>query len=484
MLTGSSPPGSGRRTNGLWSWDPAILLALSAFAYLPAVVFGYFVADDFNIGGLHDPAGRVQWEALWSALECRSTAGYFYRPIAYIFVAVEYLLWGANPTGYFLSGLLVHGLLAGVVWGVARELGWARAPALAAGSTMVLHPLHLETLWWVAGQFDLLAALFSSAALWAYVRWVRGGRAPVAAATVIGYTLAVFAKEAAITLPIALAMTAGLMGRSQRVVRPAPHLALYLVLLTVGAGFLLVRRLCLGFSIGQYPGGPSPASPLQILAGIPAFVVFMLFPAPYRGLDAVPLLVPIAAGVSACVLGALLLWRGERRATFWMGAMTGSLALPVLAIVGALLHPGEQGRFFLLPTIGFALLTGSLFGGLRRGKQRLQLAALLLAWLVLLAHYHRSRMETAQATWRILRQIEIAGATPGVSRLVIAGLPENLFGAGGFALRRAAGQPFINLPKPVTVEVAPSPPPAPEGSTRVLVWSTARRSLVPLDDGR
>jgi hypothetical protein len=248
-VTPSASNGPRRRSRGSWPWgvhrsDAAWLLGIACLVYLPAPVVGYFRSDDFNLGMLYRPGSLADWQLLREALSCRTPADFFYRPVGYVFLAGSYAVWGPNPVGYFVVNQTVHGLAGLLLRAAVRELGWGRGAAVMAGAAFLLHPLHAETVWWVVGAFDLLAGLFASAVLWAYARWLRHGGTPSLVAIVAGYGVAIFAKEAAVTLPAVLAIASIVRapGSSRRTW--TQYVGLYLALALVTGG-------------GSSPGAPA-----------------------------------------------------------------------------------------------------------------------------------------------------------------------------------------------------------------------------------
>jgi hypothetical protein len=470
--------GVGRTASSPARRDALLIFATSTALYLPAVFVGYFVADDFFLSALYDPAGGVNWLNLWSYISCQSTSGYFYRPVPALVTGLDYFVWGVNAVGYFLPNVAVHGLIGVLVWATARELGWGRGPGMVAGLATVLHPLHVESVWAVAGRFDLFAGLFTGFALWSYARWLRRPGARLALGLITGYVLAVFSKEAAVTLPLVLAVTLALTRRSGLPVQWVRQGGLLLSLLVAPAGLFLARRLCLGVVVGRYPAGPSPTDPVAMLTGIPRLLLYMVYPAPLPSVPGTSSLVVIAAGVSVLALaGSLLLHVSSKRLVAWSAVATFLLAAPVLSLVGSLERPTDLGRIFLLPALGFGLLVGALFEETPRPAVGLWLVALLLAWGTLVIQYQRPWMERAGVTRGVLKKIERAAGQPGTSQIVVVGLPDSLFGPGNWAFRLAANRPFIDLPGSVTVALRPGPPDVVGGSSRILVWNARSASL-------
>ncbi|MBN2489944.1 MAG: hypothetical protein JXQ29_03730, partial [Planctomycetes bacterium] len=109
-----------------------------------------------------------------------------------------------NPVGFHLTNLFFHSLNALLVFVIARSLTRRFAPALAAGLFHAVHPVHTESVCWIAGRTDVIAAAFFLAAFWLHLRARRrGGRAGRVSAGLawLLFAAAVLAKEAALVLP-------------------------------------------------------------------------------------------------------------------------------------------------------------------------------------------------------------------------------------------------------------------------------------------
>ena len=126
-----------------------------------------------------------------------------YRPVRYMSLAVDYLLWGREIYGYHLTNLLLHGTATLLVYRfVLRYIGDVRAAAIAA-TLWALHPVQTDTVTYLAGRRDLLVTVFYLASI---LCWPRIG-APLAErvrGTVLAavfFLLSLFSKEMAVTIP-------------------------------------------------------------------------------------------------------------------------------------------------------------------------------------------------------------------------------------------------------------------------------------------
>ena len=96
----------------------------------------------------------------------QKVASYYYRPIFFISMVADKGMWGIPPLGFHLSNLIFHSistvlfyLLALLVLG---EFKVDRKETIAFLSSLffAFHPMHVESVSWIAGRTDVLCSLF------------------------------------------------------------------------------------------------------------------------------------------------------------------------------------------------------------------------------------------------------------------------------------------------------------------------------------
>ena len=121
-----------------------------------------------------------------------------WHPLTWLSHAVDYALWGLDPRGHHLTSILLHALNAFIVVFLVMRLleAWKeratrngslsflneRATFIAAGTTGLLfglHPVHVESVAWVAERKDLLCGLFFLLSIIAYMNYVSSQRSAV-----------------------------------------------------------------------------------------------------------------------------------------------------------------------------------------------------------------------------------------------------------------------------------------------------------------
>jgi len=141
------------------------LLILAFIAGVPAVNGKFLPQDDTHV---KDNAALRSWEGLkpiWRSPQ-RMDGPY---PIAFTSYLLEYKLFRETTTGYHVVNLVLHGLVALLLWTLLRKL---EVPgAWLAAALFAVHPVQVATIAWIAQQKVLLCAFFYLSALLLYFRY-------------------------------------------------------------------------------------------------------------------------------------------------------------------------------------------------------------------------------------------------------------------------------------------------------------------------
>ena len=189
-----------------------------------------------------------------------------WRPLTTSSFALDHALHGLAPLGYHVENVALHALVSMLVLAVFAAAGVAAPIAAAAALLFATHPVHTEVVANVVGRAELIAAAGFMLAwrAWLAADAARGRRRlGWRVAALIGYFLALLAKENAIMLP-AVVLLADLLRRpdaapTEPMGRRAPR---YVVLAAVGLAFVLLRAVVVG---GLTPRAELLDNPLGVL---------------------------------------------------------------------------------------------------------------------------------------------------------------------------------------------------------------------------
>ena len=134
------------------------------------------------------------------------TTTYFsnWHPLTWLSHMLDVQLYGLNPGRHHLTNLLLHIANALLLFGVLKRMTGDLWQCGCVAALFALHPLHVESVAWVAERKDLLSTLFGLLALGFYLRYVayRGiGRYLL---VLLFFILGLTAKPMIVTLPFVL----------------------------------------------------------------------------------------------------------------------------------------------------------------------------------------------------------------------------------------------------------------------------------------
>ena len=127
-----------------------------------------------------------------------------WHPVTWLSLALDHAIFGLRPSGYHLTSVVLHVANSVLVLVVFHRLTGALWRSAAVAALFGLHPLHVESVAWVAERKDVLSAFFWLLTMGAYLRWVQMRRWSDYAAVMLLYALALLSKPMAITLPFVL----------------------------------------------------------------------------------------------------------------------------------------------------------------------------------------------------------------------------------------------------------------------------------------
>ena len=393
------------------SWALAAgVVALTALAYVNSRD-GQFVYDD-GVQILRNPAirsleniSRVFTQSVWQFMSPggQQPVGAYYRPLFNVALIVSYRWFGFEVLGWHLASLLLHCVATLLVFLLAREWGLALAAAAVAALLFGLHPVHSESVAWISGLPDPLAAVFVLAALVFYEKHRAGGRRRLLAASLACFALALLSKEIAIVVPAFLLLRE----------RPVRRLRAAAPFVVIALFYLGLRYSVLGFISQVEPKArliPGEQVWLTIPSTLLAYARLLVIPYPlavtydhaYVTTAADRRFWGAALALIALVAATVKLARASPPARLALAVLILFL-LPVLNLKAfnqdeSLVHD----RYLYLPSVGFCLLASLALGRLRDQRTFLAATAGVAAVLFFLTarqnrYWHDNEAMVAQA---------------------------------------------------------------------------------------
>lgn len=355
----------------------------------------------------------------------------YYRPLVTITYAADWALWENNPAGYHLTNILIHLICTFLVFFIFYRLANRTkiVPTLAA-LLFAVHPIHTESVTWIAGRTDPLAAMFFFAALWAFLihaerlAGAKGLPMPPGAAPDAGqrqpwlhlglsiafFIMSMLAKEMAVSLPVIttlfLVVYVSGLKNLRRLIWFLPAMVLQTVVI---GGYFLFRHWRVGYSQQAKDPFDTITAILSFIKTIGYYTLKTLVPVHLSAYIQNPLVESVldpaflAGFALVALLAGVVIWSFKRDKLIAFSLLFYLASLLPLSNLVRISGPKDMGfmtaeRFVYIPSapllLVMALLLGRLIGRFRgwaadvdwhAGNAIRRLMALVLAATILVS---------------------------------------------------------------------------------------------------
>jgi Tfp pilus assembly protein PilF len=346
----------------------------------------------------------------------------YYRPVVTFSYLMDNCFFSTDdPTGRHATNIVLHALITFLVWLFALQC-LKRFPnglwgAIIAASIFAVHPIHTESVSWITGRSDPLAALFVMASLVVAQRYGETKKTGLMLSSAVLYFLALLSKEvslsALLVLPFVLYLTPLRSGmdnektvtdsrsknRKNKKNKPSAHahknfgqffreaLPLFVLFIIATAVYFVLRHqahivghgasLGIGFD-GLFVRG------WRVMA---YYALKLVVPPPqlhFVTLNSLPSLLAsslILLVTAAAIVAGTLKWKRHSNLLWFTVVWIGCTLAPSLSV--ALFNISETPvaeRYLFLPSVGFSLLLGGIVAlGLEKpGTKKLLMGAMVL----------------------------------------------------------------------------------------------------------
>jgi protein O-mannosyl-transferase len=179
------------------------LVALNLIIYTPSLHYGFLHYDDpaYVSENVEVSQGFTRHGVLW-AFNIGYSANW--HPLAWFSHMLDVQFYGMAAQRHHLTNILLHianSLL--LFWLLYRTTrAWRRSAVVAL--LFAVHPLHVESVAWIAERKDVLSTLFWMLTLHTYVSYVRRPSLSRRLAILVIFSLGLMAKPMLVTLPFVL----------------------------------------------------------------------------------------------------------------------------------------------------------------------------------------------------------------------------------------------------------------------------------------
>jgi Flp pilus assembly protein TadD len=125
-------------------------------------------------------------------------------PVTWLSLMLDYQIFGLNPSGYHLTNLLFHVLSTILLFLILRRMTKKLWPSAFVACLFAIHPLHVESVAWIAERKDVLSTFFWMLTMGAYSYYVEHPGFRRYSFILLFFILGLMAKPMLVTLPFVL----------------------------------------------------------------------------------------------------------------------------------------------------------------------------------------------------------------------------------------------------------------------------------------
>ena len=178
------------------------MLAVIVLAVYSQVISHQFLSYDDNVYVVNNPhvASGITYKNILWAFTSYYVANW--HPITWLSHMADVQFYGMNPRGHHITNVIIHTLSSLILLlFLFRSTGslW-RSSFVAA--LFALHPLHVESVAWVAERKDVLSAFFGFLSLLLYSESVTRHKPALYFLSLLSFVLGLMSKPMLVTLPV------------------------------------------------------------------------------------------------------------------------------------------------------------------------------------------------------------------------------------------------------------------------------------------
>ncbi|HEY4798631.1 MAG TPA: tetratricopeptide repeat protein [Bacteroidia bacterium] len=153
--------------NGIATYFPLLVLAITFICLFPSLQNKFVNLDDKQYVTDNPVIREMNGDNLKAIFSEQYLGNY--QPIAMLSYMVDYKFFGLNSFGYHLTNLILHLLGTFFVFLIFRKLSGNDLVAFLTALLFGIHPLHVESVAWVAERKDVL---YGFCFLWAFYLYI------------------------------------------------------------------------------------------------------------------------------------------------------------------------------------------------------------------------------------------------------------------------------------------------------------------------
>jgi lipoprotein NlpI len=182
-----------------------LILAITFIAYIPALSCGFTRWDDHLYVTDTDLITSLSPANIARIFSTSSVVALNYHPLTIISLAIDYKFAKLNPGFYHTVNIIIHLINTYLVFIFIKKLSGNKSiVGLIVALFFGIHPMHVESVAWIAERKDVLYTFFFLLGLIQYLKYLETEKFKYIIFTFIFYALSVLSKAMAVVFPVVL----------------------------------------------------------------------------------------------------------------------------------------------------------------------------------------------------------------------------------------------------------------------------------------
>ena len=185
-------------------WVVGSALAVITFAvFCRVATFDFITYDDtsYVTANPHIQTGLIAKNIVWAFTSSHASN---WHPLTWLSLMLDYQLFGPDAGWLHITNLLFHTANTVLLFILLLRMTKALWPSAFVAAAFALHPLHIQSVAWVAERKDVLSTLFWLLTMLFYVRYTERNSIGRYVFSLFVFALGLMAKPMLVTLPVIL----------------------------------------------------------------------------------------------------------------------------------------------------------------------------------------------------------------------------------------------------------------------------------------
>jgi hypothetical protein len=153
----------------LWIYLGLVLATILVYSQVRHYGFISYDDPDYVTANAHVQSGLTVAGVVWAFTSGHATN---WHPLTWISHMLDFELFGLGAGWHHLVNVLLHLLSTLLLFAFLKQTTGARWRSAFVAFVFALHPLHVESVAWIAERKDVLSGFFWFLTLWAYAGYV------------------------------------------------------------------------------------------------------------------------------------------------------------------------------------------------------------------------------------------------------------------------------------------------------------------------